>query len=138
MGGQSPFAYAREGADILFAFLESDSDADETTRLIRGADRKAIAVKGDVGDEAFCLQLVERAVAELSGLDILVSNAAYQQTHKGIEDIPSEEIERVFRTNILAMFWLCKTAAPHLRPGGVIVNMASTGAYSPKPSQLHY
>lgn len=138
IGRAVALAYAREGADVLFAYLESDSDAEETTRLIRSADRKAIAVKGDVGDESFCQQLVARAVSELGGLDIIVNNAAYQKTHKGIEDLPSDEVERVFRTNILAMFWLCKAAAPQIRPGGAIVNTASIEAYAPKPPLLHY
>lgn len=138
IGRAVALSYAREGADILFAYLESDQDASDTTRLVCNEGRKVIAVKGDVGDEVFCQHLVEQTESELGGLDILVNNAAYQQTHARIEEFPSEEIERVFRTNILALFWLCKAAASRIRPGGAIINTASIQAYQPKPPLLHY
>lgn len=138
IGRAVALAFAREGADVMIAYLEADSDAQETLRVVQASGRKAIAVKGDVGDEAFCRQLVKRAVDDLGHLDILVNNAAYQQTYNSITDFPSDEIERVFRTNILAMFWLCKAAVPHLRPGSAIINTASIEAYEPKPILLHY
>lgn len=138
IGRAVALAFAREGADLMIAYLETDSDAQETVRIVEAAGRKAIAVKGDVGDEAFCRQLVQRAVDELGHLDILVNNAAYQQTYSSITEIPSDEIERVFHTNILALFWLCKAAVPHLKPGGSIINTASIEAYEPKPILLHY
>src|SRR6185437_8683274 len=99
---------------------------------------KAVLVRGDVGDEAHCAAIVERAVSEFGHLDILVNNAAFQMNHQGIEDIPSAEIEYVFRTNILAMFWLCRAALPHLGAGAAIINTASIQAYQPSPSLLHY
>lgn len=138
IGRAVALAYAREGADVLIAYLETDSDAQETVRIVEAAGRKAIAVKGDVGDETFCRQLVQRTVDELGHLDILVNNAAYQQTYKSIVEIPSEEIERVFNTNILAMFWLCKAAVPHMPAGSAIINTTSIEAYEPKPMLLHY
>jgi NAD(P)-dependent dehydrogenase (short-subunit alcohol dehydrogenase family) len=138
IGRAVALAFAREGADSLIAYLESDSDAQETVRIVERAGRKAVAVKGDVGDEGFCQQLVERARQEFGHLDILVNNAAYQQTYQSITEIPSEEIERVFHTNILAMFWLCKAVVPHLQPGSAIINTASIEAYEPKPMLLHY
>lgn len=138
IGRAVALAYAREGADVLIAYLETDDDAQATVRIVQAAGRKAVAMKGDVGDEAFCRRLVQRAIDELGHLDILVNNAAYQQTYDSIVDIPSDEIERVFRTNILAMFWLCKAAVPHMRPGSAIVNTASIQAYEPSPSLLHY
>lgn len=138
IGRAVALAYAREGADVLFTYLEADEDAEETVRVVEAAGRKAIAMKGDVGEESFCQQVVARAMQEFGHLDILVNNAGYQQTHEHITEIPSEEIERVFRTNVLALFWMCKAAVPHLRPGGSIINTASIEAYQPKPVLLDY
>jgi NAD(P)-dependent dehydrogenase (short-subunit alcohol dehydrogenase family) len=138
IGRAVALAYAREGADVAIAYLEADDDAEETGRLVRAEAGQFLAIKGDVGDEGFCRRLVDRTVAELGGLDILVNNAAYQATHERLEDFPSDEIERVVRTNLLALFWTCKAAAPHLRAGGAIVNTASIEAYQPKPPLLHY
>lgn len=138
IGRAVALAYAREGADVLFAYLESDADAQETTRIMQDSGRRVVAMKGDVADEAFCQRLVERAISEFGHLDILVNNAAYQQTHQSITEIPSDEIERVFRTNVLALFWLAKAATPHLQPGAAIINTASIEAYQPKSVLLHY
>lgn len=138
IGRAVALAFAREGADVLFAYLEEDADAQETERVVRAAGRKAVSMKGDVGDELFCGRLIDRALKEFGRLDILVNNAAYQQTHESITEMPSDEIERIFRTNVLALFWLCKAAAPHMKPGGSIINTASIEAYEPKPSLLHY
>ena len=138
IGRAVALAYTREGADVLFAYLEEDADAEETTRVTQDTGRKVIAMKGDVSDEAFCQRLIERAIEEFGRLDILVNNDAYQQTHERITQMPSAEIERIFRTNALALFWTCKAAIPHMRPGGVILNTASIEAYEPKPFLLHY
>ena len=138
IGRAVALAYAREGADVLFAYLESDADAQETTRIVQDSGRRIVAMKGDVADEAFCQRLVERAISEFGHLDILVNNAAYQQTHQSITEIPSDEIERVFHTNVLALFWLVKAATPYLQPGAAIINTASIEAYEPKPILLHY
>lgn len=138
IGRAVALAYAREGADVLFAYLEEDADAEETAHITQDTGRKVVAMKGDVSDEAFCQRLVERAMREFGRLDILVNNAAYQQTHESIMQMPSDEIERIFRTNVLALFWICKAALPHMRPGGVILNTASIEAYQPKPYLLHY
>lgn len=138
IGRAVALAYAREGADVLFAYLEEDADAEETAHITQDTGRKVVAMKGDVSDEAFCQRLVERAMREFGRLDILVNNAAYQQTHESILQMPSDEIERIFRTNALALFWICKAALPHMRPGGVILNTASIEAYQPKPFLLHY
>lgn len=138
IGRAVALAFAREGADVLFAYLEQDADAQETTRMTQSSGRKVLAMKGDVSDEAFCQRLIARAMQEFGRLDILVNNAAYQQTHQSITEMPSAEIERVFRTNVLALFWLCKAAVPHLQPGAAIINTASIEAYEPKPPLLHY
>jgi len=138
IGRAVALAFAREGADVLFAYLEQDADAQETVRMTQSSGRKVLAMKGDVSDEAFCRRLIERAMQEFGRLDILVNNAAYQQTHQSITEMPSAEIERIFRTNVLALFWLCKAAVPHLQPGAAIINTASIEAYEPKPPLLHY
>ena len=138
IGRAVALAFAREGAYILVSYWTEESDAQETVRLVEQAGRRAIAVGGDIGDEQHCQQLVQRAVREFGHLDILVNNAGFQMNHKGLTDIPSEQIERVFRTNILAMFWLCKAALPHMRAGASIINTASIEAYQPKPPILDY
>ncbi len=131
-------AFAREGADVLISYLNEHPDAEETVRVVDAAGRRAISVPGDIGDEAHCQQLVQRAEQELGGLDILVNNAAYQMNREGIGSISAEEWDHTFRTNIYAMFYLCKAALPRMRQGGAIINTASVEAYQPKPSLLDY
>jgi NAD(P)-dependent dehydrogenase (short-subunit alcohol dehydrogenase family) len=138
IGRAVALAFAREGADVLIAYLSEETDARETVRVVEAAGQKAIAVAGDIGDEAHCRALVDRAVREFGHLDILVNNAAFQMSHQGLSDLPSAEIERTFRTNILAMFYLSKAALPQLREGGAIINTASIQAYQPSPSLLAY
>jgi NAD(P)-dependent dehydrogenase (short-subunit alcohol dehydrogenase family) len=138
IGRAVALAFAREGADVAIAYLEEHEDAEETVRLVEDAGRRAFAVAGDIGDEAHCHGLVERTVGDLGRLDILVNNAAFQTTHDSIAEHPTEEIERIFRTNILAMFWLCQAAVPHMRPGAAIINTTSIQAYQPDPMLLPY
>jgi NAD(P)-dependent dehydrogenase (short-subunit alcohol dehydrogenase family) len=138
IGRAVALAFAREGADVLISYLNEDTDAEETARVVREAGRKAVLARGDISDEAHCRALVERAVAELGSLDILVNNAAYQMTREGIEQIPDGEWEHTFRTNIFAMYYLCKVAWPHLQPGSAIINTASIQAYQPSPQLLPY
>jgi NAD(P)-dependent dehydrogenase (short-subunit alcohol dehydrogenase family) len=131
-------AFAREGADVLISYLNEESDAQETCRVVRETGRKALAVPGDIGQEEQCRSLVERAVSEFGKLDILVNNAAFQMTHESIQELSSEEWDHTFRTNIYAMFYLCKAALPHMGEGGAIINVASIQAYQPSPSLLAY
>ena len=138
IGRAVALAFAREGADVLVSYLSEDDDAAETVRVVEDAGRKAVAVPGDIGDEEHCRALVERAVDELGRLDILVNNAATQGVHESITEIPSEEIERVFRTNVLSFFWLSRAAIPHLEPGSSIINTTSIQAYDPSPTLIHY
>jgi NAD(P)-dependent dehydrogenase (short-subunit alcohol dehydrogenase family) len=138
IGRAVALAFAREGADVLISYLNEEPDAQETVRVVEEAGQRAIAVPGDIGQEAHCQQIVERAVQEFGGLDILVNNAAYQMNREGIQAITAEELERTFRTNIFAMFYLCKAALPQMRSGGAIINTASVEAYQPKPSLLDY
>jgi NAD(P)-dependent dehydrogenase (short-subunit alcohol dehydrogenase family) len=139
IGRAVALAFAREGADVLLAYLASEEkDARETCDLVEQAGRKAVAVPGDIREEQHCLDLVDRAVSELGGLDILVNNAAYQMSQEGIADITTEQFDRVMKTNLYAMFWLCKAAIPHLPPGSAIVNTTSIQAYQPSPQLLDY
>ena len=117
IGRAVALAFAREGADVLISYLNEDSDAEETARVVREAGRQAVLAPGDISEESHCRSLVERTVSELGKLDILVNNAAFQMTREGIEQIPDGEWERTFRTNIFAMYYLCKAAWPHLQTG---------------------
>lgn len=138
IGRAVALAFAREGADVLIAYLNEEPDARETVRIVEAEGRRAIAVGGDISEESHCRQLVQRAVQEFGKLDILVNNAAFQRTHQSIQEVPSEEFEYTFRTNIFAMFYLCKAALPHMQPGSSIINVASIQAYQPSSSLLAY
>lgn len=138
IGRAVAIAFAREGADLLIAYLNEDRDAEETKRLVEAAGRSAILVSGDIGDPAHCRTIVQRAVDELGGVDILVNNAAHQMTFENIEDIPDEEWDATFRTNIHAMFYLTKAAVAHMGAGSVIINTTSVNADKPKPTLLPY
>jgi hypothetical protein len=139
IGRAVAIAFAREGADVVLSYLEAEqADAEETARWVREAGRKAVLAPGDLQDEAYCEQLVQQAVAELGGLDVLVNNAAYQMALEGLESLTTEQLERTFRTNVYAMFWLCKAAVPHMQPGSAIINTSSVQAYQPSPELLDY
>lgn len=139
MGRACAIAYAREGADVAINYLpEEEPDAREVVALIRQAGRKAVAIPGDIRTEAFCRELVNRAVSGLGGLDIVVSNAARQQSIPSILDVTSEEFDRTMKTNIYAPFWIIKAALPHLEPGSVIIGTASEQAYNPDPDLYAY
>ncbi len=139
IGRAVALAFAREGADVLISYLDSEeADAQETCRLVEEAGRKAVPVAGDIQDEQHCKELIDRAVSDLGGLDILVNNAAYQMSQSGIADITTEQFDRVLKTNLYAMFWLSKAAIPHLAPGSAIINTTSIQAYQPSPQLLDY
>jgi len=139
IGRAVAIAFAREGADILVSYLCEDEDARETARWVEKAGRKAVVVPGDIQDSGLCRVLVDRAVEELGGLDILVNNAAHQATFESLDEITDEEWEMTFRTNIHAMFWLARAAVPHLKKkGGSIINTASINADVPNPTLLPY
>ena len=138
IGRAVAIAFAREGADVLCSYWKEDDDAAETKRLVEEAGRRCMTVAGDIGDRAHCRALVERAVEELGGLDVLVNNAAYQMAYDSFLEIPADEIEFVFRTNIIAMFHLCQAAVPRMPKGSTIVNTTSIQAAQPSPELLHY
>lgn len=131
--------FAREGADVAIGHLAGeDTDANETVKLVEAEGRRCLTLPGDVGDEAFCRQAVERTVSELGRLDVLVNNAAEQHTTGSIAEISAEQLERTFRTNLFAMFFLTKAALPHLGEGSAIVNTTSVTAYQGNPALLDY
>jgi NAD(P)-dependent dehydrogenase (short-subunit alcohol dehydrogenase family) len=140
IGRAVAIAFAREGADVLISYLpEEEDDARDTAQLVEKAGRTAITMPGDIRDEAHCTAIVERAVSDLGGLDILVNNAAYQMAQPGgITDITTEQFDRVLKTNLYAMFWLSKAAVPHMAPGSTIINSASIQAYQSSPELLDY
>jgi NAD(P)-dependent dehydrogenase (short-subunit alcohol dehydrogenase family) len=138
IGRAVALAFAREGADVLISYLNEEEDARETARAVEKAGRRCVAVAGDIGDESHCQSIVTRAVEEFGKLDILVNNAAFQMTHESIREIPSDEFEHTFRTNVFAMFYLCKAALPRMSEGGAIINTASIQAYQPTSSLLGY
>jgi hypothetical protein len=138
IGRAVAIAYAREGADILVAYLNEHDDAKETERWIKDAGRKAVLVPGDIRSSQHCRAIVEKTLVELGGVDILVNNAAHQATFKSIEDISDEEWELTFKVNIHAMFYLTKAAVPHMKKGACIINTASINADTPNPTLLAY
>jgi NAD(P)-dependent dehydrogenase (short-subunit alcohol dehydrogenase family) len=138
IGRAVAIAFAREGADVLISYLNEHEDAKETAKWIEQAGRKAVLVPGDICDEEHCKQIINRAVQELGGIDVLVNNAAFQMSHESLQEITSEELDRTFRTNVYAMYYLCKAAEPHLKPGSTVVNTTSVNAYKPSPGLLAY
>jgi NAD(P)-dependent dehydrogenase (short-subunit alcohol dehydrogenase family) len=139
IGRAAAIAFAREGADVAINYLPSEEpDASEVIELINNEGRRAVAIPGDIRDENFCVQLVERANQELGGLDILVNNAARQQSHESILDISTEEFDWTVKTNVYAMFWITKAAIPHMPPGAAIINTTSVNAYAPSENLLDY
>jgi NAD(P)-dependent dehydrogenase (short-subunit alcohol dehydrogenase family) len=138
IGRAVAIAFAREGADILISYLNEHDDARETEQWVTRAGRRAVLAAGDVGDEAHCQELVKRVMKEFGRLDVLINNAAFQRTHRALEEFSAEEIEYTFRTNIESMFFLCKAAAGQMRPGSAIINTASIQADDPSPELLAY
>ncbi|MEJ1117492.1 SDR family oxidoreductase [Phyllobacterium sp. CCNWLW109] len=138
IGRAVAIAFAREGADVLISYLEEDGDAEQTSKLVEEAGRKAVLVRGDIQNADHCRHIIDVAVEEFQGIDILVNNAAHQATFKHIEDIPDEEWELTFRVNIHAMFYLTKAAVPHMPSGSSIINTASINSDNPNPSLLAY
>jgi NAD(P)-dependent dehydrogenase (short-subunit alcohol dehydrogenase family) len=138
IGRAVALAFAREGADILISYLNEESDAQETVRIVQKEGRKCIAVAGDIQEESQCKNLVERAVSEFGKVDILVNNAAFQMTRESLDEISSEEFDRTFKTNIYATFYLSKAAVPYMPKGGSIINTSSINAATPNPTLLPY
>jgi NAD(P)-dependent dehydrogenase (short-subunit alcohol dehydrogenase family) len=134
IGRAVALAFAREGADVLISYLEDEeADATETASVVEDAGMKCVKVPGDIVEEAQCQAIIQKAVDEFGGIDVLVNNAAHQMTVNGIADISTELLDRTFKTNIYAMFWLVKAALPHMPRGGSIINTCSRRPCSPTP-----
>lgn len=130
--------FAMEGADVAVVYLNEHKDAEETRRLVEATGRRCLLMDGDVGQSAFCNQAVQKTVEAFGRLDILVNNAGEQHAQQKLEDISDEQLERTFRTNIFAYFYLARAALAHLKPGGTIINTTSVTAYEGNPSLMDY
>jgi NAD(P)-dependent dehydrogenase (short-subunit alcohol dehydrogenase family) len=138
IGRAVAMAFAKEGADVAVVYLEEHKDAKETKRLVEQHGGRCLLIDGDIGDEKFCQKAIRQTVDELGKIDILINNAAEQHPQESIEKIGEKQLERTFRTNIFAMFFMTKAAMKHLKKGGVIVNTASVTAYKGSPHLLDY
>jgi NAD(P)-dependent dehydrogenase (short-subunit alcohol dehydrogenase family) len=138
IGRAVAIAFAREGADVVISYLEEDEDAQETARWVEAAGRRAILAVGDIRDEVHCRSLIDTVVENFGKIDVLVNNAAYQSTIDSLDELTAEEWDKTFRTNIYAMFFLCKAAARLMAPGSAIINTTSIQSDEPSPQLLAY
>lgn len=138
IGRAVAIAFAKEGADVAILYLNEHEDAKETKQLVEKLGRRAVAIAGDIGQEAFCQQAIQQTVDEFGKLDILINNAAEQHPQESIEDISESQLERTFRTNIFSMFFMTKAALKHFKEGSAIVNTTSVTAYKGSPELLDY
>ena len=139
IGRAVAIAFAREGADVAIVYMpEEEEDGQDTARLVTEAGTRALTLPGDLRDEQFCADIVERAVSEFGGLDVLVLNAAYQKDREGIDTLETEEMERVFRTNLFAQIFTLRAAVPHLKPGASIILTTSVQAFNPSAGLVDY
>jgi NAD(P)-dependent dehydrogenase (short-subunit alcohol dehydrogenase family) len=138
IGRAVALAYAREGANLAVAYLEEHSDAVATRKRIEDLGRSCLLLPGDVGDPKECEKIVTLTLAKYDRLDVLVNNAAEQHSQPGLEQITDEQLERTFRTNIFAYFYLTRAALPYLKKGAAIINTTSVTAYRGSPQLLDY
>jgi NAD(P)-dependent dehydrogenase (short-subunit alcohol dehydrogenase family) len=138
IGRAVAIAFAREGANVAVAYFDEHDDARETKRWVEDAGRGCLTLPGDIGDEAFCRHVVERAVDEFGGLSLLVNNAAEQHEQESLDKIPAEQLEKTFRTNIFSMFHLTRAALRHLREGDAIINTTSVTAFRGSEHLIDY
>jgi NAD(P)-dependent dehydrogenase (short-subunit alcohol dehydrogenase family) len=138
IGKAVAIAFAREGADVLISYLNEEDDAQDTLNWVQQAGRRAVAIPGDITSQVHCKSLVERAIFEFGGIDVLVNNAAFQRTYQDIADIEPEEWDQTFRTNIYAPFFLSQAAIPYMKAGSAIINTTSIQSRQPSPHLLAY
>jgi NAD(P)-dependent dehydrogenase (short-subunit alcohol dehydrogenase family) len=138
IGRAVAIAFAREGADVVISYLDEDEDAAETAKWVRQAGREVLSISGDICNAAHCKSLIDKTVEKFGRLDVLVNNAAMQRTHAHISEISDEEWDQTFRTNIYAMFYLCRHAVQIMKSGSAIINTSSINADSPSPALLAY
>ncbi|MGV0741590.1 SDR family oxidoreductase [Mycolicibacterium sp. XJ870] len=138
IGRAVAIAFAREGADVLIAYLNEDGDAQDVKKYVEEAGRKCVLVPGDLSEPTHCREVIDRAVAELGGIDVLVSNAAFQMTHQSIDEVSDEEWDYTFKLNVGAYFHLVKAALPHLGSGSAIIGSSSVNSDMPNPTLAPY
>ncbi|HEY4542355.1 MAG TPA: SDR family NAD(P)-dependent oxidoreductase, partial [Noviherbaspirillum sp.] len=138
IGRAVAIGFAKEGANVVIAYLEEHEDAQDTQRHIEAEGRECVLLAGDVADPGFCNKMVETAMSSFGRLDIVVNNAAQQYPQKSIVDISDEQLEKTFRINIFSMFYTVRAALPHLKPGARIINTTSVTAYRGSPGLLDY
>ncbi len=139
IGRAVAIAFAREGAEVAISYLpEEERDAAETLAWIRKAGRQGLKLPGDIRDEQHCAGMVDRVIAEFGRLDLLANIAGFQMTHDSIEEFTTDEFDRTLKTNVYALFWLCRAALPRMQPGSAIINTASIQAFDPSPNLLPY
>jgi NAD(P)-dependent dehydrogenase (short-subunit alcohol dehydrogenase family) len=139
MGRAAAIAYAREGADVAISYLpDEEPDAQDVVALIRAAGRQALALPGDIRDEAHCRAMVEKTVEAFGGLDIVVNNASRQQQRQSLEELTSADFDATMKTNLYAMFWITQAALAHLKPGAAIIQTTSEQAYDPSENLVDY
>jgi NAD(P)-dependent dehydrogenase (short-subunit alcohol dehydrogenase family) len=138
IGKAVAIAFAREGATVAISYLNEESDAQLTADVIRDAGQDVLLIPGDISEESHCKQMVEKVVQQFGGIDILVNNAAYQMVHASLQEVSAEEWDFTFKTNVYAMFYLCKAAEPYLKPGSSVINTTSVNAYTPRPTLAPY
>jgi len=138
IGRAVAIAFAREGADVLISYLEEHDDAKQTARLVEEAGQRAVLVAGDLTDPGHCRSVISQAAEAFGRIDVLVNNAAFQMSRQSLEEIPDEEWDHTFATNITAIFHLCKAALPHMGEGASIINTTSIQEDQPTPMLLPY
>jgi NAD(P)-dependent dehydrogenase (short-subunit alcohol dehydrogenase family) len=131
-------AFAREGADVVIAYLDEDNDAMETARVVEAAGQQAVLARGDIGGAATCQSIVDTAIERFGRLDVLVNNAAYQTSRESMTEFTTDELERIFRTNVFGTIFMTQASVPRMEPGSVIINTASIQSYDPSPNLLPY
>ncbi|MGV3510198.1 MAG: SDR family oxidoreductase [Sphingobacteriaceae bacterium] len=130
--------FAREGANVVVSYLDEHKDAEETKRNVEEEGQECLLIPGDVGDEQHCIKVIEDTIARFGKIDILVNNAAVQYPQENLEDITAEQLEKTFRTNIFAYFYMAKAALKHLKKGSAIINTTSVTAYRGSSHLLDY
>lgn len=138
IGRAVAIAYAREGADVLIAYLDEDEDAQDVARYVEDAGRKCVLVRGNLSDPAHCRTVIDRAAQEFGGIDVLVNNAGFQMTHQSLDEISDEEWQYTFNLNVGAYFYLTKAALPHMGPGSSIIGSSSVNSDTPNPTLAAY
>lgn len=138
IGRAVAIAYAREGADVLIAYLDEDEDAQDVARYVEEAGRKCVLVRGDLSDPAHCRSVIDRAAQEFGGIDVLVNNAGFQMSHQSLDEISDEEWQYTFNLNVGAYFYLTKAALPHMPRGSSIIGSSSVNSDSPNPTLAAY